>query len=349
MSSASGSTTLSPTRIMYDRVLSIAIQQMLYAVARLNIADLIQAGEPSVEQLAAQTKTDARVLYRVLRALAGEGIFLETEDRHFELTPQAEVLCSDAPNSLRPLLMLIGADWHLQAWSCLDVSLRTGESAFDSAHGEALFDHLQKEPGRSAVYSGAMTGRTGAIARDVVASYDFSKFNTVMDVGGGHGVLLTTILQAHPHLKGVLYDLPGISRANTEVLDDSGVADRCTIEEGSFFEKVPTGADAIIMKSIIHDWNDEKAREILVKCREAIEPSATLLLCEFIVPGKNQPDLSKLMDLEMLVMSGGAERSEDEYRELLASAGFGLQRVVPTSTAFNVLECSVSWRARPAN
>jgi hypothetical protein len=187
-----------------------------------------------------------------------------------------------------------------------------------------------------------MTGRTGAIARDVASCYDFSRFTTLMDVGGGHGVLLTSILRAHPGLQGILYDLPGISRANPRVLADSGVADRCTIAEGSFFEAVPAGADAIIMKSIIHDWSDEKAREILRTCRRAMQPSATLLLCEFIVPGKNLPDLSKLMDIEMLVMSGGAERSEQEYRALLASAGFSLQRVIPTSTAFRLLECSVA-------
>ncbi len=330
----------SPARDIYDLVLNIGMQQMLYAVARLEIAERVRAGSSSVAVLAGQTGTDAAVLYRVLRALAGRGIFVETSDRQFELTPQAEMLCADAPDSVRPLLMLLGADWHLQAWSHLDHSLRTGEPAFDAAHGQPLFDYLQEHREHSDIYSSAMTGRTAPIAEDVAASYDFSRFTTLMDVGGGHGVLLATILKAHPQLRGILFDLPGVASANPRVLADSGVAQRITLAEGSFFEAVPTGADAIIMKSIIHDWSDDKAGDILQTCRRAMAPGATLLLCEFVVPGRNKPGLSKLMDIEMLVMSGGAERSEKEFRELLAAAGFRLQRVVPTATAYRLLEAA---------
>lgn len=332
----------SPVQSMFERITGGMIQQMLYEVARLNVADLIQAGETSVDVLARVTGTNANVLYRVLRALAGYGIFVETQSRHFALTPEAETLCADARVSLRPLLMLVGSDWALDAWTHLDHSIRTGQPAFDVAHGDPLFDHLQKNREHADVYHGAMTGRTGYISKDIATSYDFSPFKTLMDVGGGEGILLTTILANTPGLQGVLFDLPGISTANPLILDDSGVADRCTIIEGDFFEPIPAGPDAIIMKSIIHDWNDESAREILKNCSKCLAPSGTLLLCEFIVPDKNLPGMSKLMDLEMLVMSGGAERTEEEFRTLLASAGFTLDRVVPTRKGLYLLESSVA-------
>ncbi len=332
--------TASPGQMMYDHVLGFAIQQLLYAVAELNIAEMINAGETSVSVLAEKTNTDANVLYRILRALASRDIFVETDDRYFEMTPQAAYLCADAVGSVRPILMLLGAGWHLETWARLDYSLATAEASFCEAHGEPLFDYLQKNADHSAVYSNAMTSRTDSLAQKFAEAYDFSQFDVLMDVGGGHGMLLSTILQSHENLNGILFDLPGISQANPKVLADSGVAKRCTIEEGSFFEAVPSGADAIIMKSIIHDWSDEKSREILRICHKALAPSAKLILCEFIVPGKNLPGLSKIMDIEMLVMSGGAERTEDEFSTLLASAGFTLQQVVPTGTAYNLIVCS---------
>jgi len=333
---ATDDATPSPGRALFDQIFGDIRLRLIHAVTALNIADLVAAGTHDVDALAERTGTKADLLYRVLRALAGLGIFRETDDRHFVLTPQAEYLCSDKQGSLRDFILYLGSDWHYRAWDQLPNTLRGGESSFDLAFGEPLFAHLQGNPERSAVYNRVQHSNSAVMARSVPRSYDFSKFGTVMDVGGGHGLLMVEILRSAPGLRGILFDMPGVSQRN--LLEESGVADRCRVVEGSFFDPLPRGADAIVMKSIIHDWDDEQARRILANCRDAINPGGRVLVCEVLLPGKNEPSLLNLIDLEMLVMSGGRERTEPQYRELFESAGLRLSAVHPAAVGMSVLE-----------
>lgn len=332
--------TGSPLGKLYEHILGGITLQMLYVVASLKIADLIHEGETSVDGLAKATGTNAEVLCRILKALSGIEIFVETTDQHFELTTQAELLCVDAPQSTRPLIMLIGSDWHSNVTCHLMDTVRTGGIAFDAAYGEPLFDHLQKNSGFSQVYNNAMTGQASEKIKQIIECYDFSQFDTLIDVGGGHGTMLAEILKSSPQLKGILFDMPGVSKVREDIIQSAGVADRCTVVEGSFFDSIPSGVDGMIMKTIIHDWNDEQSRQILQNCHVALNPSGKLLLCEMILPGKNIGGAIKHLDIEMLIMSGGQERTEEEYRHLLKSSGFTLENIFSTQAGPSVLECT---------
>ncbi len=337
--------TPSAGQILYDRILGDIPLRLIHAVTVLNIADLVAAGENSVEGLAQSAQVDAGILYRVMRTLAGIDIFKETQDRHFELTPQAELLRGDAPGSLKPFVLYFGAEWHYQTWNQLLNTMRTGESSYHLAFGEPFFDHLQKMPEQAAIYNEVMTSHSMTRGKYVAESYDFSQFKTLMDVGGGHGSLLASILKTAPLLEGIVFDLPGVSSEVEGLFEKAGVDDRSSIIEGSFFDALPQLADGIIMKTIIHDWDDEKALQILQNCREAVGPEGKVLLCELVVPELNEPSLLKMIDLEMLVISGGQERTEREYRSLLGRAGLDLIGVYPTRSGFSILEASASDQA----
>jgi hypothetical protein len=332
----------SPGQLIYDRILGDIPVRLIHAVTVLNIADLIAAGEHSVDALAQSASVDANFLYRVMRTLAGIDIFTETQDRHFELTPQAEFLRSDVRGSLRSFILYLGADWHYRTWNHLLDTLRSGETSFDLAYGEPFFDHLQTNADRAANYNDVMTSWSEVNARQVAQSYDFSQFDTLMDVGGGHGSLLVEILKSAPALKGIIFDMPGVSLEGEIMFEKAGVSDRCSVVEGSFFEALPRGADAIIMKSIIHDWNDDKARQILRNCRDAVGPSGKVLLCEFVLPPSNAPGIVNLLDLEMLVISGGQERSGQAYRELFESAGLRMSGIYATRAGLSILEAEAA-------
>ncbi len=334
----SSTQTPSPGRLLYDRILGDIPLRLIHAVTELNIADLVAAGEHSVEALAARAGVNADILYRVMRTLSSIDIFTETEDRHFELTPQAELLRSDVDNSLRNFILYLAADWHYRTWGQFLETLRSGETSFDLAYGEPFFENLQTNPDRAANYNTVMTDHSASNARQVAQTYDFSQFNTLMDVGGGHGSLLVEILKSTPGLNGIVFDMPGVSLEGGNLLEKTGFSDRASIVEGSFFEALPRAADGIIMKSIIHDWSDEKARQILQNCREAVGPGGKILLCESVLPGKNEPGIAHFIDLEMLVISGGQERSEREYRALLESAGLRLREIYPTRSGLSILE-----------
>lgn len=326
----------SPGRALFGQLFGDIRLRLIHVVTLLNIADHIAEGNHGVDALAELTGTRADLLYRVMRALAGEGIFRETEDRQFVLTPQAEYLRADREGSLRDFILYLGSDWHYQAWEALPNTLRGGEPSFDLAFGEPLFEHLQKNPERAAVYNRVQHSNSVVTARSVPRSYDFSKFRTVMDVGGGHGLLMVEILRSAPGLTGILFDMPAVSQRN--LLEDSGVADRCTVIEGSFFGPLPGGADAIVLKNIIHDWDDEQARRILANCRAALKPGGKILVCEVLLPARNEPGLVNLIDLEMLAMSGGQERTEQQYRSLFEGAGLRLGAVYPAAVGMSILE-----------
>jgi len=329
-------------RDLYDRILGDIPVRLIHAVTMLNIADLVAAGKHSVDDLAATAGVDAGILYRVMRTLAGMEIFSETADRHFDLTPQAELLRSDVGGSLRNFILYLGAGWHYRTWNHFLDSLRTGKPSFDLAFDEPFFDSLQKDAERAANYNAVMTDHSVVTARQVAQAYDFSRFDSLMDVGGGHGLLLVEILRVTPGLRGIIFDMPGVTLEAGNLFDQAGLSDRCTVVEGSFFEPLPRQADGIILKSIIHDWNDEKSIQILQNCRDALAPGGKILLCEFVRPGKNKPSAVNLIDLEMLVISGGQERSEQEFRELFEAAGLQMTAVYPTRSGRCVLEAAVA-------
>jgi hypothetical protein len=318
--------------------------QAIHVAARLGIADLIAGGANTIEELARATETHASSLHRLLRALVGLGLLEQIVPTRFMLTPLGSTLRTDVPGSLRNTALYFGSELMWQGWGELLHSIRTGETAMQHLHGMGTFEYRAEHPEQAAVFNGAMSEFTRQVAAAVVAVYDFSKFERIVDVGGGNGTLVAAILAATPHLRGVVFDIPsGVAGARPYV-EAAGVAHRCEIVEGDFFQSVPSGADAYIMKSIIHDWNDDRSVTILRNCRRAISAHGKLLILERVVPAQVEASIAHrqvlMGDLNMLVMAGGQERTEAEYRALLASAGFDLTSIVPdrAPTNFSILE-----------
>jgi hypothetical protein len=302
--------------------------QIIYVAAKLGIADLLTDGPQGLAALAQATETHAPSLYRLMRALAGLGVFVENGDGDYEATALGRCLVSGSPGALRARAILNGEDWYT-AWGDLLHSVRTGETAFEHAYGMPVFEHLAANPDTAATFNESMASSTESMTRAVADAYNFAGLRTIVDVGG--------ILQANPQARGVLFDRPTVAAAGG-LLASMGVADRCEVVAGDFFEAVPGGGDAYLLSFIIHDWDDDRSVTILKNCRRAMADDARLLLIEQVVPPSNQPSLSKLYDLHMLVLAGGRERREDEYRSLLAAADFQLERVIPTEGPRSVLE-----------
>lgn len=313
------------------------ITQIIGVIAQLGIADLLTDGPKDAADLAEATGTHAPTLYRLLRTAASLGVFAEDNQGCFHLTALAELLQRDVPGSLHARAMFAGASWRWQAWGHLWQSIQTGEAAFQDAHGMGMFAYLAQHPEAQAVFSAAMAG--GERHQLVVAAYDFSTISTLVDVGGGTGRLLSTILQAYPHLQGVLYDAPQVTARAHALLQAAGVADRCTVVGGDFFAEVPSGGDAYLLSLIIHDWDDSLALKLLENCHRAMPAHGKLLVVEQLMPAGNEPSVSKLRDITMLVDVGGRERTETEFRTLFAAAGFTLTKVVPTPALECILEC----------
>jgi hypothetical protein len=278
-------------------------------------------------------------VYRVLRALAMVGVFAEHEGRRFSLTAIGTFLRSDVPGSLRDMAIFQSQGWHLSAWSQMRHSLQTGESGFEKAHGEDPWTWLAAHPEASEVFNRAMTSFSSLAAQAVVAAYDFSHASKIVDVGGGHGMLLATVLQTNPKAQGILFDLPSVVAGAAASLEGSTARARIEIAGGDFFESVPEGGDVYMLKHIVHDWSDEHSTRILSNTARAMVPDARVLLIEVVVPTLNIPHFSKMIDLEMLVMTnGGRERSEAEFAALLAKSGLTLTRVLPTFGPASIIE-----------
>lgn len=311
--------------------------QAIYAAASLGIADLLTAGPQTAEQLATATKTNAGALYRLLRALASVGIFAENEQNEFALTPLAEYLRSDVPGSKRALAMMTG-DEHFHAWGEILFSIRTGKTAFDKVFEKPFFEYLPEHPDKAQIFDKAMTGIHGRETSEILESYDFSEMKTLLDIGGGNGSNITSILQKYPDMKGILFDLPHVIERAQPHIEQAGLNDRCDLMGGSFFESVPTGADAYFMRHIIHDWNDEKSLLILQNCHAAMPKNSKLLIVESVIPAGNEPFAGKFLDLVMLMIPGGKERTAEEYQSLFEQAGFELTRIIPTESELSILE-----------
>ncbi|HEY7485070.1 MAG TPA: methyltransferase [Streptosporangiaceae bacterium] len=310
---------------MLNMVFGFRDAQIIYVAARLGLADLLADGPRSSADLAKQTDTHQPSLYRLLRALAILGAVAEVERDRFELTETGRPLRADVPGSVRGLVMLFGGEEVWRTWGELLYSVRTGKYAWEHVTGQRPFDYFAGHPELSATFNKAMSEGTRAAAPDLIKAYDFARFTTLVDVGGGDGTLIAEILAAAPSLRGVLYDLPaGLEHAD-RTLAAAGVAGRCQVVGGDFFESVPAGADAYLLKSVIHDWDDDQATAILRRCREAVPPDGTLLVVEPILPptiDSTEAAGTVMSDLNMLVATGGRERTEEEFRALLAAAGF---------------------------
>ncbi len=304
----------------------------------LGIADRLRDGPRSVDELAEATGTHAPTLYRLLRALASVGIFAEDADGRFSMTLPAEYLRTDAPGSLSAWATFIGRPYTWSTWAHLLDSVKTDEPAFPKLHGATSWEYRAARPEEGAIFDAAMTGLSSLAAEAVVQGFDFSQIGVLVDVGGGHGELLAAILKANPTLRGILFDQPHVVAGARALLEQAGVADRCEVVGGSFFEAVPEGADAYLLKSVIHDWDDAAAAEILGKCRAAMPETGRLLLVERLVGPPNEPDPAKFSDLNMLVELGGRERTAEEFEKLYAEAGFELTDVIETGSPYRVIE-----------
>jgi hypothetical protein len=327
-----------PPAVVIQRMLTGPwMAQCLYVAARLGIADLVKDGPKTSAALAQATRTHPRALYRLLRALASAGVFAEDEDGAFSLTPLAACLLSDAPGSQRAAAMMMGEE-HFRAWGDLLYSIQTGRPAFDHLYGRPIFAYLAGHPRSAEIFDDAMTSVHGAETEAMLAAYDFSSFGTLVDVGGGNGRMLAAVLQRHPALKGVLFDRSDVIERARATVRTEGVEERCTLVPGNFFEGVPPGGDVYLLRHIIHDWEDEPALTILRQCRQVIPAAGKLLLVESVIPPGNEPFLGKFLDVTMLLIPGGMERTEPEYRALLQAAGFRLTRIVSTALEVSVIE-----------
>ena len=313
------------------------ISQAIYAAAKFGIADQLKDGPKSVEQLAEDSTTNSDALYRLLRALASQGIFAEGQPRVFSLTPLAETLRSDVPGSKRALALMSG-DEQFRTWAEIDYSIQTGKTAFDKVFGKPIFAYLGEHPDKARIFDAAMVGIHGRESNAILEAYDFSEFRLIADIGGGNGSQITSILQQHTELQGLLFDLPHVIEAARGRIESLSLSDRCKLVGGSFFDAVPDGADAYVMRHIIHDWNDELALAILQNCHRAMPINGKLLVIESVIPLGNEPFAGKLLDLVMMLIPGGKERTEDEYRALFHHAGFELTRVVPTAGEVSIIE-----------
>jgi SAM-dependent methyltransferase len=308
--------------------------QAIFVVAELRIADLLADGPKHPDQLGQEAGVKGDMLYRVLRALASIGIFAEDSEGRFMLTPLAETLRGDSGQ--RAYARLHGRELY-QSWASLLDAVRTGDAGFVKAFGMPAFEYFGKNPERGVVFDKAMTGHHGAEADPMLDAYDFSGFKDLVDVGGGNGTLLAAILKRHPHMRGVLFDLPAVVDRARASIESAGLRDRCRLVGGSFIEAVPGGADACLLRHILHDWRDEDSVTILRNCRSAMRPDGKVLVVEIVVPAGNDPSFAKWMDL-MMVTYGGKERSEKQYSELFAKAGLQLTRIVPTKAGISVIE-----------
>jgi hypothetical protein len=317
------------------------ITQLIYVAARLGIADLLRDGPRHSDELAQTAAADPRTLYRILRALAGLGIFAEQQPHVFELTPLAEPLRSDVSGSLHGSALVYGDRWWWQACGELLHSVTSGQTAFEQVHGQTLFDYLGQSVDAAALFNRHQSNMTRQDAAAVVEAYDFSVFSSIVDIGGGLGALAGAILQACPHTGVILFDQPAVIDAAKASLSPEPGA-RCQLVGGDFFIAVPAGGDAYVLKDIIHDWDDELAISILQNCRKAMTAGAAnnrrLLLIEKVIPAGNEPFAGKLTDITMLLITGGMERTGEEYRALLEKAGFALTRIVATRSPASVIE-----------
>lgn len=329
-----------PDAILMRMLIGGTIQQCISVVARLGIADLLAKKPQTATALATATKTNEDALYRVLRMLASIGIFSEHSRKEFALTELSTLLRTDAPNSLHGYAVMMSEYWHWQNWGQLMYSVRTGKTAQEKVHGMGSFEYFKQNPEAAEIFNRAMTSLSKSDVSPIVNAYDFSSAKKIVDIAGGQGFLLAGVLKANPKAEGILFDLPYTIEQARPVLGKEGVAGRVEFLSGDFFESIPAGADHYMMKHIIHDWDDERCVKILENIRNSMAKNGKLLILEMVIPDGNEPSPSKFLDLQMLVTTGGRERTKEEFQKLLESAGFKLSRIVSTLSPMNVIEAT---------
>jgi hypothetical protein len=329
---------LPPPMVFMQLLFGKQLTYSLSGVARLGVADHMDGTARPVEEIAGKVGAHAPSLYRVMRLLASLGVFRESPPRHFALTPVGELLKTDAPASLRYMAMMFGEEFSALAYAHITECLRTGGDGVTEAYGKDIWQVLAERPEQCETFQRAMTNSSSGSVGAIVEAYDFSGIERLADVGGGHGLLLAAILKSHPAMQGVLFDRPEVVES-LPAGQFAGCEGRVTSEAGSFFERVPDGCDAYVMKHIIHDWDDERCGIILRLMREKLPKDGRVLVCEMVVSDEPGPTPAKLLDIEMLVMTvGGKERSAQEFAELFAASGLKLNRIVPTARPVAVIE-----------
>lgn len=306
-------------------------------LAQLGIPDLLENGAKSADELAVQTGTQPNALYRLMRATACVGVLAEGSDKKFSQTPMSAVLCTNAHPSLRGLAIMTGREWHQRGWSRLEYCVRTGKQALDEIYGMNIFEYLKHNPEESRIFDNAMTGLSSIDGPAVADAYNFAGVQSIVDVAGGHGRLLATLLARNPHLKGTLYEVPHVLEgAKTGALKP--YMDRCTLASGDMFSSVPAGGDAYIMKHIVHDWPDDACVKLLKACRQGVNPGGKLLVVDCVIQPGNSFSPGKFLDLQMLIFPSGRERTELEFSKLLEASGWKLSRIIPTAAGDSIVE-----------
>jgi len=338
-SAAPANTQVPPAAVMTQLLFGKHIAYSISAVARLGVADHMTDEPVGLEKLAAGIGAQPAALYRVLRALAAVGVFEQTAERRFRLTPLGALLKTDAPGSLRYFAMQLGDSWSVRPWERFADTLKTGEDAVSLAFGKNAFELLAEEPAQAEMFNRSMSALSLAMMEPLLAAYDFSPIRRLADVGGGHGKLMAAVLHEYEHMTGVVYDLPEVVAGARGQEHAVALGERLRFEAGSFFERVPAGCDAYMMKFILHDWSDGHCRTILQRVREQLPADGRVLVIEQIVMPTAELSFAKLLDLEMLALTvGGRERTQAEFEALFASAGLRLTRVVTTESPMCILE-----------
>lgn len=329
---------LTPGRLLQARN-DLVVHQALCAAARLGVADLLERGLCTVAELARELAVHEGALYRLMRALASRGVFEETAPGSFRNTELSHLLRTGVPGSLRPSFLYWGTELYYRSFGEMLYSIRTGEPAREKLTGMSGWEYMRQNPELARIFDDAMTSLSELASPALAAAYDFGAWGSVMDVGGGNGILLSHVLRAYEGLRGVLADQPHVlERARQRGFLGGELAARVRMQPCDFFRGIPEGCRAYLMKSVIHDWDDERARAILGNCRQAVPTDGALLLVEHVLPAGNLPSAGKFVDLVMLVMTGGRERTVEEYRDLLAGSGFRLNQVIPTAAEFAIIE-----------
>jgi hypothetical protein len=328
-----------PQAVLAQMTFGFIVSQAISVAAKLYIADQLQTGPKTIGELADATRTDEPSLYRLMRTLMSVGIFQKDSEGRYTNTALSEFLRADHPESLRGIAHMMCDREHWQSFGNMMQSVKTGENGFEYTFGMPFFQYAGGKPEIGRIFDDAMTSFSRGIANAVVKVYDFSGEQTIADIGGGHGILLSTILKANDNAKGILFDQPHVIADADDLLALEGVSDRAKIDGGDFFAEVPVSADVYLMKHILHDWNDQQSETILKNLAKAAKPGAKLLLVESVVEEDDAtPSISKVMDLNMLVNTGGKERTEKEYARLLEDAGFKLTNIYPTPSPVQIIE-----------
>lgn len=338
MSVSSGVKDKSAALAMADLITGCVITQAIYVAAKLRIADVLVDGPLTVPEVAERVGADQGAVYRLLRMLSGHSVFVEVGEGRFGLTPLADVLRGDAADSMRDLAMLMGHPLAWVDWVHLASSVCSGEASTPQRPLTGGYDFLMANPEFAAMAGQGMACLSARETDPVLAAYDFSSFGTIVDVGGGRGGLLVEILKQAKDARGILYDVPFATADAGPLLEKAGVADRCTIQAGSFLEGMPAGADAYVLKHILHDFPEPGFLAILKNVRDVIARDGKMLVIEYVLPGNNESHIGNVIDLWLLLLLGAKERTLPEYSELFARAGFTITRTVPTTSPVSIIE-----------